>query len=538
MAWSLTDTLNTDVNNGGGFDSLPESQEKLRSGAEALVKPDQMNYLSRDGGKIDERQVISPISKLEQPTTEFNNIESGRADAAIVDNRYAKNPLREFAPVEVAQKQQQEQQDAQDWSIGKYFTVFAGALQKADALQKENDFGNHFQRGANKAKWSAIKSAAMEELADHMENKLGIPREEVAPMFQMLVKLPGGGFRTREQIDQLDKIRREGVSFTNEEGRKVAIEKDLPWENVIQVDKAMTRAAISGKEAKTTDPIKDVNDINTAIKGYQKDGVTIPGNEEAVDALVARRDALLNLPQGAGRLQVRVARLFEKNEQLQQAKTAGLPEHDGVARDQYDTEISSNLSKIVSESIKYAPSFKNTQERDAWLSNSETKNLPFKLKIGSGTAVVFPTEDPNKVLEYSPNGKAGATWITHVLGQPQAPANAKEAPATANVKEPKHVNAPREYTQELVENNLGIAADAKQKLDKMWRSGYAVSPDKAQREEYAEVKSQLDSANNVVKGKIRALEQEVRDSGYPNFKGDPKLNSERMKQIKQLKQQL
>jgi hypothetical protein len=110
--------------------------------------------------------------------------------------------------------------------------------------------------------------------------------------------------------------------------------------------------------------------------------------------------------------------------------------------------------------------------------------------------------------------------------------NEREAPVNEQVFWGKNISP------ENVQENLTAAAATKEKLDSMWRGGYAVSPDKSKREEYAQVKKQLTDNKKVVKAKISSLEQEIKDTLYPNFTGDPALNSQRFEQIKMLKREL
>jgi hypothetical protein len=244
----------------------------------------------------------------------------------------------------------------------------------------------------------------------------------------------------------------------------------------------------------------------------------------------ADRDSAMGLPQGASKLGGQLNRYFKQNQELEEARNMGLDTYDGVTADQFDTRIAENMNRIQAIAIKNAPSFKNSAERDAWFQNEETKGLPFKMGIGGKTTVVYATGDPNVVTSYVANGKKGPEWVTHSLAQKtQEP----EKPA-----ESKGTEAPKVSVSEEIKANLTTASSAKEKLDKMWSGGYAVSPDKAQREEYAATKEELNENLAPVYAQIRKLEQEVRDTGYPNFKGDASLNKERFKQIKELRGQI
>lgn len=290
------------------------------------------------------------------------------------------------------------------------------------------------------------------------------------------------------------------------------------------------------KPTKEADSLERATKAQAFIDAISKKPETVRTEEDimALERAGAERDAAMQLPQGASKLGGQLNRYFKQNQELEEAKNMGLDTYDGVTADQFDTRIAENMNRIQAIAIKNAPSFKDSAERDAWFQNEQTKNLPFKMRIAGKPTVVYATEDPNVVTSYVANGKQGPQWITHSLVQktqePEKPAESKgAAPKTDTSKVP---------VSEEIKANLTTASSAKEKLDKMWTGGYAVSPDKAQREEYAATKEELNENLAPVYAQIRKLEQEVRDTGYPNFRGDASLNKERLKQIKELRKQI
>jgi hypothetical protein len=247
----------------------------------------------------------------------------------------------------------------------------------------------------------------------------------------------------------------------------------------------------------------------------------------AVARAGADRDAALELPQGASKLGGQLNRYFKQNQEIEEARNMGMATYDGVTADQFDTRIAENMNRIQAIAIKHAPSFKDNVERDAWFSNEETKNLPFKMEISGKPKVVYRTGDPNVVTSYVANGKKGPEWVNYDMG------GKKETPAASEPVTKTGAQKADDVPPE-VRANLTVASSEKRKLDEMWKGGYAFSPDTDKREEYAATEEALNENLAPVYAQIRKLEQEVKDAGFVN----PSVNKERFRQIKELRGQI
>lgn len=87
-----------------------------------------------------------------------------------------------------------------------------------------------------------------------------------------------------------------------------------------------------------------------------------------------------------------------------------------------------------------------------------------------------------------------------------------------------------------VQGNLTAAYNARKKRDDLYKKGYAFSPDKAKRDEYAAVGEEMDANYNTGFAEIRRLEGETRSQ--PKFRSLTAADKERAQTIKDIKDQI
>jgi len=248
-SWSLTDTLNTDFDRGSLFDDLPEASNKMQQFTESK---------SSDKGAINKSLELSSV-----PSDQREQLEQmGSYTPSSEENKTASNPLDFVAPEKAAPQAPQED----DWTLGKYFSVAREGLQKLDSIEKQNNFGNATQRGVNKARFEAYKSQLMEELSDHIENKFGVPRAEVGGLFLGLSK-DGSGYRSREEIDQIADIRKNGVAILDDTGNPRHFNAQS-WDQAMELQKIQRsrEIEIGLKKSAAGDPGKDFGQLADNLK--------------------------------------------------------------------------------------------------------------------------------------------------------------------------------------------------------------------------------------------------------------------------------
>jgi hypothetical protein len=518
MAWNLADQFNTDLERGSVFDNLPAQTSQLRRDEMLKTDAGKLNT-SAEGSFVPD----SKIAPLEDPRTRSELNSTSRQLKAEETG----NVFDSFEPPKKTPAPQEQQEPPKELTLGEIISEGYGIISQVKGLKNG-------RTGAN-AREVAREKALDEQFIGMVYSRMGDLFEERnldRNLVERLGTRPGGGYRTAEEIDRVDRIRREGATI-KVDGQEITLPKDMDWDQAFEADKLVWASSVKAAKTKEDDSIERATKAQSLIDAISKKENRTDEDEMALQKLGAERDAAMQLPQGASKLGAQLNRYFRQNQELEEAKNMGLDTYDGVTADQFDTRIAENMNRIQAIAIKNAPSFKDSAERDAWLRNKETKNLPFKMAIGGKPTVVYATEDPNVVTSYVANGKQGPQWITHSLVQktqePEKPAESKAAQKTDTSKV---------SVSEEIKANLTTASSAKEKLDKMWTGGYAVSPDKAQREEYAATKEELNENLAPVYAQIRKLEQEVRDTGYPNFRGDASLNKERLKQIKELRKQI
>jgi hypothetical protein len=87
-----------------------------------------------------------------------------------------------------------------------------------------------------------------------------------------------------------------------------------------------------------------------------------------------------------------------------------------------------------------------------------------------------------------------------------------------------------------IQGNLTAAYNARIKRNDLFNKGYAVSPDKAKRDEYAAVGAEMDKNYNTGFQEIRRLEKEIKEK--PKFQALTTADKERLEKIEAIKKQI
>ena len=293
-------------------------------------------------------------------------------------------------------------------SIGAYISKRYNDLQTVSQKARNS-------KGDDRKTLSAVAMALEGRIYQDVASKYGIDDPVVV---QNLVKGPGGLRRTADEIESIYGIMQDrSVEVLDNDGKLQQVPV-TNWSEAFQAAEIKRNSLKSALKTKTKedDSIERATKAQSLIDAISKKENRTDEDEMALQKLGVERDAALQLPQGASKLGGQLNRYFRQNQQLEEARNAGLSEFEGVTADQFDAQIASNMNRIQAIAIKNAPSFKNSAERDAWFQNEETKNLPFKMGIGGKTTVVYATEDPNVVTSYISNGKKGPEWVNYNMG--------------------------------------------------------------------------------------------------------------------------
>lgn len=425
MAWNLADQFNTDLEKESVFDNLPAQTSQLRRDEMLKTDAGKLNT-SAEGSFVPD----SKIAPLEDPRTRSElNSTSRQLKAEETGNVFDSfEPPRKQTPAP-----QEQQEPPKELTLGEIVSQGYGIISQVKGLKNG-------RTGAN-AREVAREKALDEQFIGMVYSRMGDLFEERnldRNLVERLGTRPGGGFRTAEEIDRVDRIRREGATIKADDGREITLPKDMDWDQAFEADKVVWAQSVKGSKTKEDDSIKKAAEAQALIKAMSEKGELTPDEQDAIDKLGAVRDSALQLPQGASKLGGQIRRYFKQNQEIEMARGQGLDTFDGVTADQYDSKIAENMNKIQAIAIKHAPSFKNSAERDAWFQNEETKNLPFKMAIGGKPTVVYATEDPNVVTSYIANGKKGPEWVNYNMGggakstEPEAVQTEKSSPDTPN----------------------------------------------------------------------------------------------------------
>ena len=415
-SWSLTDTLNTDFDRGSLFDDLPEASNKMQQFTESK---------SSDKGAINKSLELSSV-----PSDQREQLEQmGSYTPSSEENKTASNPLDFVAPEKAAPQAPQED----DWTLGKYFSVAREGLQKLDSIEKQNNFGNATQRGVNKARFEAYKSQLMEELSDHIENKFGVPRAEVGGLFLGLSK-DGSGYRSREEIDQIADIRKNGVAILDDTGNPRHFNAQS-WDQAMELQKIQRsrEIEIGLKKSAAGDPVKTAQESMNLVKSFlDADGKPLPGKEAIVESLYNKVDTDLGVPTGVSLYSDQFSRLQNKEARMNNAMVAGVGYGD-IPKENLPQEIVRLREQSVSLAADKAPYFDSQEGLKTWFADPATRNLPAFVKINEARVLVKKNgDDPNILDLWSPTEK---NWGVVDFNKKEAPpegAKATPNPSSSN----------------------------------------------------------------------------------------------------------
>ena len=275
MAWNLLDTLNSDLTKTNLFDGIDtaESNKKLTNQAAPIEKaqeiaPDPVQ-LNQDVGQaqvFNQRDSAGQRAKPDSKIGVFDSIPTEK-----------ETQFTEAAPIQ------------KNITLGEVFDRGVGHIRDIEASFKANNYGKDGEKGENAAIHTAWKAAYFEKLSSTVEDKFGIPRDQVGSIFTTLAKT-NGGFRTAREMDEIIKIQKEGVSFTGVDG-EVTVGPDEPWEVALAAHKAKQTAALRGEkpvEDKTVDELAKLNTTRAALDAMP-DG---PGKRAQLELLDKKENDL------------------------------------------------------------------------------------------------------------------------------------------------------------------------------------------------------------------------------------------------------
>jgi hypothetical protein len=376
MAWNLADQLNTDMDSESLFDSLPSAVDQLRK-EEAVRVID-------SGGDLNENSKGSFVSGSNiAPLEDIKTRASANSESRRVKAEETSNPLDNFEPVKQAP------QPKKELTIGE---IVADGYSLIGQVQKLKNG----RTGAN-AREVAREKAIDEQFIGQVYGRMGDLFEERnmdRNLVSRLGALPGGGYRTAEEIDRVDRIRREGAVLKDDNGSEVIIEKGLDWDRAFEADKLVWAQELKSRTkagAAGGDPIERVNKINTALKGFVgEDGKPLPGKEDVVESLYSEIDVALGAPTGRSKYLNSAARLLNQNQQLDLAVSNNISYKD-TPKDQLQNKKVENIESLIQLAIE-----NNVSPKKEELGEFIKSGSPFIMDIGEGNRkVVFPTSKPN-----------------------------------------------------------------------------------------------------------------------------------------------
>ena len=518
MAWNLADQFNSDLDEKGLFDNLPAQVSQLRS--DEVLKAD-----VRKLNKTTEGSVVpdSKIAPLEDPKTRSELDSTSRQLKA----EQSGNVFDNFEPPKKQTPAPQEQQEPpKELTLGEIIAEGYGIIGQVKALK-------NLRTGAK-------REVTREREID--EQFIGMVRSRMGDLFEernldrnlveRLATRPGGGYRTAEEIDRVDRIRREGAVI-NVDGQEITLPKDLDWDQAFDADNRIWAQSFKAAKTKENDSVKQTQEFFNLAKSWQEAKSKSQENPEDKESQIVFKMLSNRLKTIGG----------EEYKQLEFG---------------YNQEQYANMMQYYGQKVRPdgqpTEGLKDKTADQVRLESIKSGAIPVVEGVAGDNGISYDTDDlaskfpGGKLVEgafvalRNPNAKsADQEFQTHRIlngrlaklsGPSEKPTESKDAPKAETSKVPVPVSA------EEIQANLTAASSTKEKLDKMWSGGFAVSPDKAKRAEYAATKKELNENLAPVYAQIRKLEQEVKDSMFPNFKGDASLNEERFRQIKELRKQI
>jgi hypothetical protein len=177
------------------------------------------------------------------------------------------------------------------------------------------------------------------------------------------------------------------------------------------------------KPTKEEDVIKVVNESQTALKAItDADGNPLPGKEALYDKLNAIVDSKLGLSTGVFAYSDRYNRILDRIDKLQRASATGVSLGD-ISKDAIPQEIANTNKQLVALSVDKAPYLKNREDLAKWLSNPNTRKLPYFTDINQTRVLARYGSDPNTPEVWSP---ARSEWGSLIAPETKEP-NKKES---------------------------------------------------------------------------------------------------------------
>jgi hypothetical protein len=269
MAWNLADQLNTDMDE-SLFDGLPSAVDQLRK-EEAVRVID-------SGGDLNENSKGSFVSGSNiAPLEDIKTRASANSESRRVKAEETSNPLDNFEPVKQAP------QPKKELTIGE---IVADGYSLIGQVQKLKNG----RTGAN-AREVAREKAIDEQFIGQVYGRMGDLFEERnmdRNLVSRLGALPGGGYRTAEEIDRVDRIRREGAVLKDDNGNEVVIEKGLDWDRAFEADKLVWAQELKSRTkagAAGGDPWEAADKAATGLKTAMENltAAQASGNQQATD---------------------------------------------------------------------------------------------------------------------------------------------------------------------------------------------------------------------------------------------------------------
>lgn len=443
--WNLASAINTDLNSEELFNDLPavSSQPKLKTQIE----------------EVDSRQAITTpeynlVSKEDRPALEKISEELDK------NNSFSPKALTQNNVTDIAaslpQAQQAQSPDPEDdWTLGKYFTAATGYLQKLDALQKQNDFGSGQQRGRNRARFESYKSRVMDELADNVENKYGVPKELIGPLYSRLSK-GSLGFRSREEIDQIANVmkNRQAILLDDNGVETVIPIQEGDWESAIQLhQKAKDRVVEYNLANKKTGGVEEISKWQGVMeKTLDAEGNVMPDRMGEYEKAASEIDRLTGAPTGVSKFASRYNSKQDRISKMTAAMDSGIP-YKGLAVEQIPSEILKLNQETVELAVENAPYF-GANDREAaakWVTDPATKGLPFRSDYEGKKIPHFVTSELGVYNIWSPKEK---TWMVVDKRKPK--------PETATAAEPTAPKA--SVTNRALKTAINLGAGASEAI--------------------------------------------------------------------------
>jgi hypothetical protein len=401
--WNLADELNMDFSTDSLFDDIPSKAKALR-GDEVVQSTGREFNTSAEGSFVPG----SAIAPIETPKS--------RASAdSILREREAQlsgNPLDNFQAPPVAKTEESEEEPSA-YSTGQSISEGYRMISDIKRMQAGRTGRNAREVAREKALDNQAIGAVYSAMQQHLESKGYDPR-----LVDMLGTKQGGGFRTAEDIDRLFEIKSKGTTFQDENG-EVVVAPDSDWDIVFEADRASRAQSLKSRKSAASDPLKSATEIQNLLSKFtDESGNPLAGKEAIVDGLNSQLDTAIGAPTGVAAYSYRYGRISDRADKLQRAMDTGVALGD-ITKDQLPQEIARLNQEQVALSAEKAPYFKDRESLAKWLSDSNTRNLPYFTDInGARSLARYNGIDPNTPQVWSPTQSMWVNFSSPEKTQP------------------------------------------------------------------------------------------------------------------------